>query len=95
MMNENQFGVLLENILDKVNAIAEGQKSMEERFEKRFEGIEKRLDNIESDVQELKSDMKKVKSDVKIIKSFVAALDEGINDHERRITALEKKIANK
>lgn len=28
-MNENQYGVLLDNILDKVNAIAEGQRNIE------------------------------------------------------------------
>jgi septal ring factor EnvC (AmiA/AmiB activator) len=92
-MNENQLGVLLENILDRVNVIAEGQKNMEARFETRFTTIEKQLATLNTEVKDLKDDMKKVKSDVKIIKSFVVAIDEGINDHERRISFLEKQAA--
>lgn len=75
-MNENQLGVLLENILDKVNAIAEGQRVLEEKMEKGF--------------HEVKTDIKKLKSDSQIIKSFVMAIEDGMNDYEKRIRKLER-----
>lgn len=63
-MNENQSGVILETILDKVNGFAKGQQILSEgqgSLEKRFN-----------------------------IKSYMVAIDDGLNDHERRIRTLEK-----
>ncbi|MEW6622190.1 MAG: hypothetical protein AB1420_03515 [Bacillota bacterium] len=81
-MNENQFGVLLEDILDRVKAIAEGQRVMESKLH----NMENKLHNIESDV-------KQVKSDVKVIKSYLGAVEDGLNDHERRLLILEKRVS--
>lgn len=97
-MNENQYGVLLENLIDKVNAIAEGQRIMEDKFEKRFDGMESRFDRVETRLDRVKTrlervekDIKIVKQDTEIIKSHLAAIEDSLNDHERRITRLEIK----
>lgn len=84
-MNENQFGVLLENILDKVGGIAEGQRSLENKFD----NLENKVNKIAADQEIMKQDIKKLKSDTRIIKSYMVAIDDGLNDHERRITKLE------
>lgn len=92
-MNENQFGVILESILDKVNGIAEGQKVMAEgqsKLEERFDRLEGKVDRLETKMDNLESDVKMLKNDVKIIKSYMVSFDEGLNDRERRITTLEK-----
>lgn len=65
VLNENQFGVILENILDKVNAISEGQKILaqgQSRLEEKVDRIEIKVDNLESDVRVLKRDVKIIKS---------------------------------
>lgn len=103
-MNENQFGVLLENILDKVNVIAEGQIHMGtrlDRIETRLDNVEIKLDNIDMrlDVVETRLDnvetrLGNLESDMKVVKTFVMAADVTFNDHENRIKTLEKKAAN-
>ncbi|MDR3542442.1 MAG: hypothetical protein P4L69_15995 [Desulfosporosinus sp.] len=82
-MNENQVGVILEEVRDMFKTLAEGQRI-----------IENRLGKVEEGQKLLESDMKKVKSDLQIIKSFVIAADNSFNDYESRIKALEKKTAN-
>jgi len=82
-MNENQVGVILEEVRDMFKTLAEGQRV-----------IENRLGKVEEGQKLLESDMKKVKSDLQIIKSFVIAADNSFNDYESRIKALEKKTAN-
>jgi len=82
-MNENQVGVILEEVRDMFKTLAEGQRI-----------IENRLGKVEEGQKSLESDMKKVKSDLQIIKSFVIAADNSFNDYESRIKALEKKTAN-
>ena len=82
-MNENQVGVILEEVRDMFKTLAEGQRV-----------IENRLGKVEEGQKLLESDMKKVKSDLQIIKSFVIAADNSFNYYESRIKALEKKTAN-
>ena len=82
-MDENQVGVILEEVRDMFKTLAEGQRV-----------IENRLGKVEEGQKLLESDMKKVKSDLQIIKSFVIAADNSFNDYESRIKALEKKTAN-
>jgi phosphotransferase system IIA component len=89
-MNENQVGVILEEVRDMFKILAEGQRIIENRLGKVEEG-QKVLENGQ---KLLESDMKKVKSDLQIIKSFVIAADNSFNDYESRIKALEKKTAN-
>jgi septal ring factor EnvC (AmiA/AmiB activator) len=86
-MNENQFGVLLENILDKVNAIAEGQSLMEERFEKRFE-------EVEGSIMSLQKQVNRLETDIKVVKNFVLSTDEKLNKYERRIRGIKQKVAH-
>lgn len=50
-MNDNQFGVILESILDKVEVIAEGQRNLDDKVNNLTTGqqkIEKRLDHVEN-----------------------------------------------
>ncbi|SDH97069.1 hypothetical protein [Desulfosporosinus hippei] len=103
-MNENQVGVILEEVRDMFKTLAEGQRIIENRLGKVEEGQkvleegQKVLENgqkvLENGQKSLESDMKKVKSDLQIIKSFVIAADNSFNDYESRIKALEKKTAN-
>ena len=96
-MDENQVGVILEEVRDMFKTLAEGQRIIEKRLGKVEEG-QKVLENgqkvLENGQKSLESDMKKVKSDLQIIKSFVIAADNSFNDYESRIKALEKKTAN-
>lgn len=103
-MNENQVGVILEEVRDMFKTLAEGQQIIENRLGKVEEGqkvLENRQKLLESDMRLLESNMRlldsnmrKVKSDLQIIKSFVIAADNSFNDYESRINALEKKTAN-
>ncbi len=108
-MNENQLGVILENILDKVDTIAEGQRNLEDKFthldkkvdkladgqkkiEDRLTGVEFRLDRVESRLDGVESRLYRVEKENKEIKSFVMAIEDGINNHEIRITKLEETL---
>lgn len=96
-MNENQVGVILEEVRNMFKTLAEGQQIIENRLGKVEEG-QKTLENgqklLESDLRKVKSDLRKVKSDLQILKSFVIAVDNSFIDYESRIKALEKKTAN-
>lgn len=115
-MNENQLGVILENILDKVDIIAEGQRNLEDKFthldkkvdkladgqekikdrltsvEFRLDRVESRLDGVESRLDGVESRLYRVEKENKEIKSFVMAIENGINNHEVRITKLEETL---
>lgn len=96
-MNENQVGVILEEVRDMFKTLAEGQRIIENRLGKVEEGqkvLEEGQKVLENGQKSLEFDMKKVKSDLQIIKSFVIAADNSFNDYESRIKALEKKTAN-
>lgn len=96
-MNENQVGVILEEVRDMFKTLAEGQQIIENRLGKVEEG-QKALENgqkaLENSQKLLEADMRKVKSDLQIIKSFVIAADNSFNDYESRIKVIEKKTAN-
>lgn len=103
-MNENQVGVILEEVRDMFKALAEGQDIIENkinrleegqnRLEGRMDRLEGRVDILDGRMDRMEGRMDRMEKDVKIIKSYVAAIDDGINDHERRITAVEKKTAS-
>lgn len=81
-MNENQVGVVLEEVRDMFKTLGEGQKVLENKID----SLENRMDSMENR-------MDRIESDVSIIKSYVMKVDDTLNDHEKRITTLEKKIA--
>lgn len=103
-MNENQFGVMLENILDKVNAIAEGQRNIErdlksfrdetgQRFDKvdgRLGKVENRLDKVENRLEKVENRLDSMEKEIKAVKTYVIGIDDAINQHEKRIQAVEK-----
>lgn len=103
-MNENQTGVILEEVRDMFKVLAEGQQIMQKdiqdlkvgqhRLETKVDKLEIKVDQLEVKVDKLEVKVDRLEKDVKIIKSFVVAIDDGMNDHERRITTLEKKTAN-
>lgn len=78
-MNENQVGVILEEVRDMFRTLAEGQRIIENRLGKVEEGQkvlengQKALENgqiaLENRQKLLESDMKKVKSDMMKVKS--------------------------
>jgi len=66
-VDENKFGVLLESILDKVDAIAVEQRIMEEKFEGQLSELKKDVDEqlsvLKKDIGEIKHDVQKIKAD--------------------------------
>lgn len=96
-MNENQFSVLLESILEKVGVIAEGQRVLEEKMGKRFNEVDRRFDamdrrlgSLEKRTSGIEADIKELKNDNKIFKNYLMVIEDGFNDHENRIQGLEK-----
>lgn len=70
-MNENQVGVILEEVPDMFKTLAEGQKVLEEGQKV-----------LKEEVKEIKSEIKTIKQDIKVIKTFMGNIEDGINDHE-------------
>jgi len=96
-MDDNKVGVILEEVRDMFKTLGEGHKIMEGRLDRLEEGqkvIVNDVKDIKGRMDGLEGRMNRLEKDVKIIKSFVIATDDGLNDHERRITALEKKTAS-
>lgn len=103
-MNENQVGVILEEVRDMFKTLAEGQQVIEERLCKVEEGqqiLEKGQRDLElgqkallSRQMALEKDMKEVKSELKTIQLFVMSADETFNNYDDRIKVLEKKTAH-
>jgi archaellum component FlaC len=77
-MNENQFGVILEDIRDMFKTLAEGQKVIEESQNALTFKIEKEVDRLE----------RKIDNYMK----FTADVSETVTDHENRITTLEETV---
>lgn len=93
-MNENQVGVILEEVRDMFKTLAEGQKVME----KDIADLKQGQQVMQNDIVELKlgqqilqNRLDSVENDVKFIKTYVMKVDDELNDHERRISSLEMK----
>ncbi len=84
-MNENQFGVILEDINKKFDFLVEGQKRLEEKFG----GLETRMDKLEIKVDKLEIKVNQLGQEMIGIKTFMGRIEDGLNDHERRIKKLE------
>ena len=65
-------------------------------LDERFGGVETRLDKVESRLGGVEEDLDEVKTDLKIVKRGIEILQKttpnkfDFNDHEKRITRLEK-----
>ncbi|PKM86364.1 MAG: hypothetical protein CVU87_12295 [Firmicutes bacterium HGW-Firmicutes-12] len=70
-MNENQFGVILEDIRDMFKTLAEGQKVIEESQNALTFKIEKEVDRLERKIDKYME--------------FTADVSETVTDHENRI----------
>lgn len=71
-------GALLEDIRDQLQAILEGQASLV--------GVPQAIANLQEDVTDLKTD-------IRTIKAVVTDQTHQLDNHERRITRLERKAA--
>lgn len=72
-MNDNQFGVILEDIDHKMDGVVEAVGQMRDEM--------KTLAKQE--------DLEEVKADIKIIKAVVTDQSKQLDSHEKRITTLE------
>ncbi|MDX9872134.1 MAG: hypothetical protein RBT41_06920 [Clostridia bacterium] len=86
-MNENQFGVLLEDVRDMVKGLAEGQKVMEERMD----NMQKDISDIQQDVKHLDQKMLRFERKLDSVVTYTAQVAEKVTDHEIRITVLERR----
>ncbi len=93
-MNENQVGVILEEVRDMFKALAEGQKILSENVA----GLKQDMAVLKQDVAVLKQDVAVLKQDVAridrkldMVIRHTAGLTETVHDHEVRLTALEQK----
>lgn len=78
-MNENQLGVLLEEIRDKFNVLAEGQQILLQD-----------VSGLKQDVSGLKQDVKRLELKLDSVFQYTAHMAEKITGHEIRIVTLEK-----
>lgn len=86
-MNENQAGVILEEVRDMFKTLAGGQKIIENRLDKmdeRFDGIDKRFDSMDE-----RMDRIEIKLDSVV--QYTAQIAENVTDHENRIAVLERR----
>ncbi|NMA14840.1 MAG: hypothetical protein GX930_06345 [Clostridia bacterium] len=91
-MNENQLGVLLENILDKVGVIAEGQRILEKKFETLAQSqqvLEKKFDTLAEGQKTLEN---KIESLTKSQKLLENKMDIRFNAVEQRLYSVESDI---
>ena len=89
-MNENQLGVLLENILDKVGVIAEGQRILEKKFETLAQSqqvLEKKFDTLAEGQKTLEN---KIESLTKSQKLLENKMDIRFNAVEQRLYSVER-----
>ncbi|MDX9871861.1 MAG: hypothetical protein RBT41_05545 [Clostridia bacterium] len=91
-MNENQFGVILEDINKKFDFLVEGQKCLEEKFDKRMGNLETKVDKLETKVDQLEIKVDKLGQEMIVIKTFVGRIEDGLNGHEKRIKRLEDAV---
>ncbi|HYE82840.1 MAG TPA: hypothetical protein VEG39_11845 [Clostridia bacterium] len=98
-MNENQYGVLLESILDKVNAIAEGQRNIEKNLNdfkdetvQKLDKVENRLGKVEDRLDKVENRLGSMEKEIKAVKTYVVGIDDTINQHEKRIQGVEKNV---
>lgn len=92
-MNENQFGVILESILSKVNGLAEGQKVMQEAIETRLDNIETDISGLKTDVTGLKTGVAGLKTDVTGLKTDVAGLKTDVARIDQKLDIVIKQTA--
>lgn len=77
-MNENQFGTILEDINKKFDIMVEGQQCLVTRMDR----LETKMDKLETKVDKLDREMI-------VVKTVLGRIEDGLNDHEKRIKKLE------
>lgn len=98
-MKENQFGVILEEVRDMFKLLAEGQKTTDERLDRvekelkqEINGLKKDVLRIEGRVAHLEGNMTRIEGKLDAYMQHTANVTEITNDHEERITELEKVV---
>jgi len=92
---DERFGGV-ETRLGGVETRLGGVETRLDKVESRLGGVESRLDKVESRLGGVEEDLDEVKTDLKIVKRGIEILQKttpnkfDFNDHEKRITRLEK-----
>ncbi len=84
-MKKDYTDLLLEEIREQNKALLEGQRQML--------GIPKKVDKLSTDMTEVKADLKTIKKAVTETNKDQRRLDKQVDDHAKRITKLEHKLA--
>lgn len=90
--NNREFGVILEKIYSEIKVIAEGQKTLKDKFDMLFEEFGKQKEGIfliKADIRIIKSDIHQLKENVEVIKFDIGEIKESFKDHSKRLTHLE------
>jgi chromosome segregation ATPase len=85
-------GALLEDILDRVKAIAKGQTSLWDKVD----SLEHKVDNLEVKVDKIDQRLIKVEENTELLPAMQAAISNmslDIDDHERQLKKHDRRIA--
>lgn len=82
-------GALLEDILDTVKVIAEGQTSLWDQVD----GLDKNVRELKEDLSQVKQDVSQLKDDMVIVKHAVTEQSTYLDDHKTRLKKLEQVTA--
>jgi peptidoglycan hydrolase CwlO-like protein len=89
-------GALLEDVLDKVKLIAEGQTGIWNKvdsIDKNVSALKEDLSHVKLDVSQLKQDVSQLKDDMVIVKHAATEQSTDLDDHEARLKKLEQIAA--
>jgi len=82
--SERETRVLLEEIRQQVQTVAEGQTSSSDRLI--------RIETVVTELIDLKSDVGMIKTVVTDTNERVKSIEKKLDNHEKRITKLEEKV---
>jgi hypothetical protein len=86
-------GAMLEDILDRVKGIAEGQTTLSERVDRLETTLGERIGTVEARLSNIEGDVAVIKADTQFIRGAVAEQAGDLDDHEQRLRRLEKRAA--
>jgi len=92
-MNENQVGVILEEVRDMFKVLAEGQKVIEQdvaELKYKVTNLEQNMERIEQKVTRLEQNVERIEVKLDAVVQCTAQTAEKVTDHEVRITVLEE-----
>ena len=89
--NQNEVGMMLENIDDKVSVIAEGHLSLD----KKFNVLDKKVDKISEDLEMVKVKVDGIAENVEVIKLDIELIKHELRNKIDRdeFAALERRVS--